>query len=115
MSKLPSQRALLYGAQGAGPSHMSQSMPGGTGSAGRLHGCESGPTLTLIDLIVPSSPPQHLLTISAIVFQHPLAAAGDHAAVAPGGRDHQRAFAERPRLGLLAVNVLAAAGRPRSR
>ena len=37
--------------------------PSGTGSAGRLHGCESGPTLTLIDLIVPSSPPQHWLTI----------------------------------------------------
>ena len=65
--------------------------------------------MTLIDLISPSSPPQHGSTDLAVVFQHALAAAGDDAGVAPGGLDHQRAFAERPRFGLLAVDVLAAA------
>ena len=44
-----------------------------------------------------------------IVFQHPLAAAGDDAGVAASGLDHQRTFAQGSRLGLLAVHVLAAA------
>ena len=44
-----------------------------------------------------------------VVLQHALAAAGNYPAVAPCRGDHQRAFAERPRLGLLAVNVFAVA------
>ena len=50
-----------------------------------------------------------LVDHSSVVFQHPLAAAGDNAAITPGGRDHQRAFAERLGLGLLAIDVLAVA------
>ena len=50
-----------------------------------------------------------LVDDSAIVFQHALAAAGNDAAVAARRLDHQRAFAQRERLGLLAVDVLAVA------
>ena len=88
---------------------MSQSIFAGIASAGRLQSWESGPTLTLIDLIAPSSPPQHCRHHVAIVFQHALAAAGDDAAVTPGRVDHQRPFAQRQRFGLLAVDVFAVA------
>ena len=57
----------------------------------------------------PNSPLQHWSTDFPIVFQHPLAAAGDDAAITPGRRNHQRAFAEGLGLGLLAINVLAVA------
>ena len=43
----------------------------------------------------------------AVVLQHPLAASGDHAAVAAGRLNHQRPFAEGEGLGLLEVDVLA--------
>ena len=38
--------------------------------------------------------PARALAMLPVVFQHALAAAGDDAAVAPGRRDHQPAFAE---------------------
>ena len=50
-----------------------------------------------------------LVDHSTVVFQHPLAAAGDDAAITPGRRDHHRAFAEGLGLGLLAIDVLAVA------
>ena len=42
-----------------------------------------------------------------VVFEHPLAAAGNNPAVAPGSRDHQRPFTEREGFGLLEINILA--------
>ena len=71
--------------------------------------CESGPTLTLIDLIGAQFAAPALVDRPSIVFQHPLAAAGNDAAITPGRRDHQRAFAEGLGLGLLAIHVLAVA------
>ena len=43
----------------------------------------------------------------AVIFQHPLAAAGNDTTVTPGRRHHQRPFMEGPGLGLLAKGVLA--------
>ena len=63
----------------------------------------------MIDLIAPEFAAPALVDHAFVVFPHPLAAAGDDAAITPGRRDHHLALAEGLGLGLLAEHVLAVA------
>ena len=66
---------------------------------------------TQISCSWPTVPGPHHAVVPVVVLPHPLAAAGEDAAVAAGGLDHDPPFADGERFRLLAVDVLAVAHR----
>ena len=104
--KLPSQRSVVVGRPGRRAKPHFPVHGRGTRFRGQIAGLRNRTDVDVDRLDRPQLAAPALVDRSPVVFQHPLAAAGDDAVVAPGRRDHQRSFVEGPGLGLLAIDIL---------